>query len=96
LADADVTTLLARCAELDAETCQEELRTWCEARGPDMAAAELVAFLRRTDEPQARMLGFTALGEAGDAGVDAVRALRGDPKLEAYATLWLVDRGLEK
>jgi hypothetical protein len=42
------------------------------------------------------MLGFTALGEAGDAGVDAVRTLRGDPELDPYATLWLVDRGLEK
>jgi hypothetical protein len=61
-----------------------------------VAAAELVAFLRRTDEPQARMLGFTALGEAGDAGVDAVRTLQGDPELNPYATLWLVDRGLEK
>jgi hypothetical protein len=96
LAEADAATLVARCADLDPETCQEELRTWCEARGPEVAAAELMAFLRRTDEPQARMLGFTALGAAGDAGVDAVRALRGDPELEAYATLWLVDRGLEK
>src|SRR6266508_4646159 len=83
-------------ADVDPETCQEELRTWCEARGAEAAAAELVAFLRRTDEPQARMLGFTALGVAGDAGVDAVRTLRGDPELVPYATLWLVDRGLEK
>jgi hypothetical protein len=96
LADADAPTLLARCADLDPETCQEELRAWCDARGADVAAAELVAFLRRTDEPQARMLGFTALGAAGDAGVDAVRALQGDPELRPYATLWLVDRGLEK
>jgi hypothetical protein len=95
LADADVPTLLARCADLDPETCQEELRAWCDARGADVAAAELVAFLRRTDEPQARMLGFTALGAAGDAGVDAVRALQDDPELRPYATLWLVDRGLE-
>jgi hypothetical protein len=96
LADADVATLLDRCADLDPETCQEELRIWCDARGTEVAAAELVALLRRTDEPQARMLGFTALGAAGDAGVDAVRALQGDPALHPYATLWLVDRGLEK
>jgi hypothetical protein len=96
LADADVATLLGQVADFDTETCQEELRTWCEARGAEVAAAELVAFLRRTDEPQARMFGFTALGEAGDAGVDAVRTLRGDPELDPYATLWLVDRGLEK
>jgi hypothetical protein len=96
LADADVATLLGRCADFDPQACQEELRTWCEARGPEAAATELVAFLRRTDEPQARMLGFTALGEAGDAGVDAVRTLQGDPELDPYATLWLVDRGLEK
>ncbi len=96
MADADVATLLGHCADVDPETCQEELRTWCEARGAEAAAAELVAFLRRTDEPQARMLGFTALGVAGDAGVDAVRTLRGDPELNPYATLWLVDRGLEK
>src|SRR6266540_2923975 len=55
LADADVATLLGRCADFDPETCEEELRTWCEARGAEVAAAELVAFLRRTDEPQARM-----------------------------------------
>ncbi|HEU4396406.1 MAG TPA: hypothetical protein VFU54_01055, partial [Actinomycetota bacterium] len=96
LVDADVATLLARCADFDPEACQEELRTWCEARGAEVAAAELVAFLRRTDEPQARMLGFTALGAAGEAGVEAVRALQGDPGLHPYATLWLVDRGLEK
>jgi hypothetical protein len=96
LADADVATLLDRCAGFDPETCQQELRTWCEARGPEVAAAELVGFLRRTDDPQARMLGFTALGEADHAGVDAVRTLRGDPELDPYATLWLVDRGLEK
>jgi hypothetical protein len=96
LAHADAPTLLARCADLDPETCQEELRAWCDARGAEVAAAELAAFLRRADEPQARMLGFTALGAAGDAGVDAVRALRGDPQLHPYATLWLVDRGLEE
>jgi hypothetical protein len=96
LVDADVATLLGQVADFDTEACQEELRTWCEARGAEVAAAELAAFLLRTDEPQARMLGFTALGAAGDAGVDAVRALRGDPELDPYATLWLVDRGLEK
>ncbi|HEV8162904.1 MAG TPA: hypothetical protein VGR74_00330, partial [Actinomycetota bacterium] len=96
LADADVATLLSRCADFDHESCLEELRAWCEARDAQVAAAELVAFLRRTDEPQARMLGFTALGVAGAAGVDAVRSLQGDPQLDHYATLWLVDRGLEK
>jgi hypothetical protein len=101
LVDADVATLLGQVADFDTEACQEELRTCCEARGAEVAAAEvaaaeLVAFLRRTDEPQARMVGFTALGAAGDAGVDAVRTLRGDPELDPYATLWLVDRGLEK
>jgi hypothetical protein len=96
LADADVATLLSRCADFDHESCLEELRAWCEARDAQVAAAELVAFLRRTDEPRARMLGFTALGVAGAAGVDAVRSLQGDPQLDHYATLWLVDRGLEK
>jgi len=38
----------------------------------------------------------TAATTRPPAGVDAVRTLRGDPELDPYATLWLVDRGLEK
>ena len=96
LAAADAATLLERCAEYSETDCQAEFEGWCQARGGEAAAAELVALLSVTDDLGTRMLGFQALGAAGTAGVDAARSLMDNPDLRPYATMWLVDRGHEK
>jgi hypothetical protein len=96
LAGADAATLVAGCADYDEADCQTEMEAWCAARGGKAAAAELTALLRAGDDLQTRMLGFQALGAAGRAGVEAVQALRDDPQLRPYATMWLVDRGHEQ
>jgi hypothetical protein len=96
LAATDAATLLERCADYNEADCQTEFEGWCQARGGEAAAAELVALLSVTDDLGTRMLGFQALGAAGEAGVDAVRSIVDDPDLRPYAIMWLVDRGHEK
>jgi hypothetical protein len=94
LAAEDAATLLDRCGDYDEESCQAELAAWCAARGP-AAATELAAFVRSSDDPAARMLAFAALDLTGPDGVDEVRRLREDERLRPYATMWLVEHGLE-
>lgn len=77
----------------DIELTDEELAAWCSARGEQQAARDLAALIRRTDEPQHRMLAFRALGYTGESGIEEVRAVRDDEDVGAYAGAWLVSQG---
>jgi hypothetical protein len=96
LATTDAATLLDRTAGYSEADRQVELESWCQARGGEVAAAELATLLAASDDLYTRMLGFQALGAAGPAGIEAVRSLRENPTLRAHATMWLVDHGQEK
>ncbi|HEV8652705.1 MAG TPA: hypothetical protein VG276_25790 [Actinomycetes bacterium] len=94
LADADAATLLERCAGYDEASCQAEIAAWCAARGPAVAAEQLAAYARTTNDVEGQMLALTALDAAGPEGVEAVQGLREVPGLGPLATMWLIDHGL--
>lgn len=94
LSGTDAATLLQSVEEYPPDAAEAEIRLWIERRGPT-AATELAETLRAEQDPATRVMIFSALALLADEAEPTIRSLRDDPLLRPYASLWLVDRGLE-
>jgi hypothetical protein len=74
------------------DVAEEVAAAWLEHRGAPAASTELLALLRRLDEPAVRLGAFWMFGLMGADGIAAAQELREDPVTGAVARMWLRTR----
>lgn len=95
LADKGADALLDAVCAYPEGAAQAEMEQWLAGREPSVAAAELLAAARGSDEggPLRRLRCQQALAPAGPEAEPAVRAVLDDPELGGLARVWLAERG---
>ncbi|MET9960829.1 hypothetical protein ABZ128_17560 [Streptomyces sp. NPDC006326] len=96
LADKGADALLDAVCDYPEGAAQAEMEQWLKGREPSVAAAELLAAARGSDEggPLRRLRCQQALAPAGPEVEPAVRAVLDDPELGGLARVWLAERGV--
>jgi hypothetical protein len=90
--DADAETVMSAVSDVPPRVARTLARPWLEARSPESAARELLAWAESADGEQR----LAALAFAGELGPDAASAWREwaeRPGFGAYARRWLADQG---
>lgn len=93
LAAEEAEVVIASCAASGPELVDAALSAWCGLRGPNRSAVELLALLRRTDDPAHRLCVYRGFDLIGAVGAEAVRTLVDDEALGPAAKSWLVEQG---
>jgi hypothetical protein len=93
MAGEDFEIVCARLAHAAPVVVEAELARWVQARDPELAAAEVVRFVERADEPSQRLFATHALSHAGDSGLEAAGRIRSAGGVAGgVAAVWLVEQ----
>lgn len=87
---AEVLALVA--ADADADVLGALVPEWIEFRGAEQAAEQLVALLRRVDDPGLRITALWLLEQVGEPGIEAAAGLAEDPVAGHAVRVWLQGR----